>query len=91
MSDAARRQNPCGGAGGRGRGGAGASLLHGAAAIRADGCARPVLIAAALSLIDLESLRLFYRIDRTEALLSLLSLSASSPSARWTPFCSPWR
>jgi MFS superfamily sulfate permease-like transporter len=32
-----------------------------------------VLIAAALSLIDLESLRLFYRIDRTEALLSVLA------------------
>ena len=32
-----------------------------------------VLIAAALSLIDLRSLRLFYRIDRTEALLSMLA------------------
>ena len=32
-----------------------------------------VLIAAAMSLIDLESLRLFYRIDRTEALLSVLA------------------
>ena len=32
-----------------------------------------VLIAAALSLIDFGSLRLFYRIDRTEALLSILA------------------
>ena len=32
-----------------------------------------VLIAAAISLIDLESLRLFYRIDRTEAVLSVLA------------------
>jgi len=32
-----------------------------------------VLIAAALSLIDLGSLRLFYRIDRSEALLSVLA------------------
>ena len=32
-----------------------------------------VLIAAALSLIDFGSLRLFYRIDRTEALLSVLA------------------
>jgi MFS superfamily sulfate permease-like transporter len=32
-----------------------------------------VLIAAALSLIDLGSLRLFYRIDRTEAVLSVLA------------------
>ena len=32
-----------------------------------------VLVAAALSLIDLRSLRLFYRIDRTEALLSVLA------------------
>ena len=32
-----------------------------------------VLIAAALSLIDLRSLRLFYQIDRTEALLSGLA------------------
>jgi MFS superfamily sulfate permease-like transporter len=32
-----------------------------------------VLIAAALSLIDLGSLRLFYQIDRTEALLSVLA------------------
>ncbi len=32
-----------------------------------------VLVAAALSLIDLGSLRLFYQIDRTEALLSVLA------------------
>jgi MFS superfamily sulfate permease-like transporter len=32
-----------------------------------------VLVATALSLIDLRSLRLFYRIDRTEALLSVLA------------------
>ena len=32
-----------------------------------------VLIAAALSLIDFGSLRLFYRLDRTEALLSVLA------------------
>ena len=32
-----------------------------------------VLIAAAISLIDFGSLRLFYRIDRTEAVLSVLA------------------
>jgi MFS superfamily sulfate permease-like transporter len=32
-----------------------------------------VLVATALSLIDLNALRLFYRIDRTEALLSVLA------------------
>jgi MFS superfamily sulfate permease-like transporter len=32
-----------------------------------------VLVAAALSLIDVDSLRLFYRIDRSEALLSVLA------------------
>jgi hypothetical protein len=50
-----------------------------------------VLIAAALSLIDLESLRLFYRIDPPRPFSPCLPLSASSPSARLTPFCLLWR